>query len=440
MAEDLTLMGPTTEMGRPGGGSQISPLGAIGSWTQWADGAEDTPQMRWPQNVRIHEQMLFQDSGVQGLFLGLTLPILNYTWWIEPGDDTEMSQALADDLGLPLGEPDDANDEPATPGLFRFDFGQHLSEALLALGYGHYYFEMVGVIGDDGLWHLRKLGPRAPQTIAEFLVAEDGGLHGIRQNIVMMGTQGLSGLSMGMAPPIPTERLVGYVWRPDARARWTGRSMLRALYKHSVIVDKLMRVDAINHERAGGVPNIETDETYAGADLNELAQLAASFRVGEQAGQALPPGTKMSLLRAGGTDIVGSMRYHDEKMAFAWSAMVRNLGQTATGSRALGDTFSDLEELARRAVARWFVTTFREHVIEDWWEYNVPPGPDGRMPKHPVLKFRSPSGSQAAAPAPVAQPQQPQAVDPQQVPVDPTAQDQPVQASMRRGCRELREW
>lgn len=317
MADDLILAGPTNEMGRPGGGSQITPFGAIGSWTQWADEAEKAPEMRWPRSVQTHETMLFTDSQVQGLYLGLTLPILNYTWWIEAGDDEEMSQQLADDLGLPLGEPEDGNDEPATPGLYRFDFGQHLNEALLALGYGHYYFEQVGEIGDDGLWHLRKLGPRAPQTIGEFLVAEDGGLHGIRQNIVTLGTHGIAGLSMGLAPVIPVDRLVAYVWRSDARTRWTGRSMLRALYRHWVLKDRLMRIDVVNHDKAGGVPIVETDETFTGTSLTDLAEFASAFSVGEDSGGALPPGAKLHLAKVGGTDVVGSMRYHDEQMALS---------------------------------------------------------------------------------------------------------------------------
>jgi len=396
------------------------------------------PDLKWPRSVSTYEQMLFSDSQVTGLYLGLTLPILNYTWWIEPPVDgglSDMAQVMADDLGLPLGEPEDGQEEPAKPGLYRFDFGAHLSEALLAIGYGHYYFEIVGEVGDDGLWHLRKLGSRAPHTIGDFDVAEDGGLRAIRQNIVTIGTSGLAGLSAGQSPPIPVDRLVGYVWRPDARARWTGRSMLRPLHKHWILNDKLMRVDTVNHDRAGGVPKVTTDDSYRGSNLQELAQIASSFRVGEDAGLALPPGADLSLVRVGGTDVVGSMRYHDEKMAFAWSAMVRQLGQTQTGSRALGGTFAGLEELARRAVAQWVAGTFREYLIEKWWAYNVPVDAQGRLPAAPSLRFR-PHGM--AAPQATGQ-----AVDdglPDAGVQDGDGTDTGVQATAgRRGCREL-DW
>lgn len=428
MASDAAA-GPTTELGRPGGGGGVGPWSA-GSWASYTNEAEHVPDMRWPRSIQTFERMLFTDSQASGLFTGLTLPILNYTWWIEPPADDQLPQLsamIAEDLGLPLGEPADGQEQPAVPGLFRFDFGQHLSEALLALGYGHYYFEIVGEVGDDGLWHLRKLGSRAPHTIADFDVAEDGGLRAIRQNIVTIGSTGLSGLSAGVAPPIPVDRLVGYIWRPDARARWSGRSMLRPLHKHWILKDKLMRVDTVNHERAGGVPKVTTDDTYRGSNLQDLAEIASAFRVGEDAGLALPPGADLSLVRVGGTDVVGSMRYHDEQMAFAWSSMVRQLGSTHTGSRALGGTFEGLEELARRAVASWFAGTFREHLIEKWWSYNAAPDAQGRVPAAPSLKFR-PHGDQSSS---VEQPVQ--QADQQQ---DPS-----VQASAgRRGCRELADW
>jgi hypothetical protein len=96
----------------------------------------------------------------------------------------------------------------------------------------------------------------------------------------------------------------------------------------------------------------------------------------------LPPGAHLKIARVGGTDVVASLRYHDESMARAWGSMVRQLGTTATGSRALGDTMEGMEAVIRRAIVRWFAGTFREHMIEDWWSWNVGPTP------HPSLAWR----------------------------------------------------
>jgi hypothetical protein len=75
-------------------------------------------------------------------------------------------------------------------------------------------------------------------------------------------------------------------------------------------------------------------------------------------------------MRAAGSDVVSSMRYHDESMARRFLLMVMQLGQTQTGSRALGTTFVDFFGQGLVAIADWFVDTFCDHVIEDYWDWN----------------------------------------------------------------------
>jgi hypothetical protein len=342
---------------------------------------------------------MLYDSQVWALYMGLVVPLLTYAWWIDPnGADAAHTEALAADLGLPVGEPAAGDVEGSIgPGLYRFNWLEHLWEATLALAFGHYYFETVGEYDDaDGRWHLRKLAPRPPSSISEILVdPRDGGLRGIRQiGAVYQERSGM--LLAGLPDPIPVEALLAYVWLPDGRRRWTGRSMMRPVYREWTVKDRELRIDAINHERAGGVPTIETDQTYQGASLEELRQLASEFRVGEDSGSALPPGARLILARAGGTDVVASMKYLDESMARAWQGMVQQLGQTLTGSRALGGTFADLEALLRQVIATWLARTFREHLIEDWWSYNVERVTPGRPVRHPLLKWRQPAAEASA--------------------------------------------
>jgi hypothetical protein len=391
MAPDPTA--PTGERGGPGGSAAMG-------WATFAHEGEHVPELRWPDSVRVFERML-TDSQVWALYSGTALPLLDYTWWLEPGDaDLDAVDALGADLGLPVGEPDPAQPYPNIgPGRFRFNFLEHLSEALLAIPYGHYYFEQVGEIA-DGQWHLRKLGPRAPQTIEAFEVAPDGGLVSIQQSGVVVTTNGGAAMFAGRVPPITVDRLVAYVWQGDARNRWVGRSLLRPLYRHWLVKDRLIRVDAINHERAGGVPYVTTDDRYQGQSLDELQQLASEFRVGEEGGAALPPGADLKLARAGGTDIIASLNYHDDAMARVWQAQVRQLAQGGdSANRAVGQTFAGIEDQARRAIARWFAGVFREHVIEDWWVWNL-----GAGQAHPVLACRPPGGAVAVPPNPSAAP------------------------------------
>lgn len=403
MAERNAPVGEQGTIAQIGSAPSALSGGRVG-WQGFITDAEYVPELRWPQSNRWYERMLHADSQIEALHNGLMMPLTDYIWAINPNKaDPGLVAMLAADLGLPVGLPDDADDEQfeILPGLYRFNFVEHLSEALLAVSYGHYYFEQDGVIESDGTWRLKSLAARPPATLLQIVVDPSGDLVGIRQNIVRHATPVGNSIVMATPPLIEAARLTPYIWRGDGRAKWLGRPMLRSMYRHWLIKDTLMRVDAINHERAGGVPGVETDQTFQG-NTDQLRDLASNFRVGEDSGFALPPGAKMVLQRAGGTDVVGSIRYHDEAMSKVWQGMVMQLGQSETGSRALGSTFAGLQELAQRAVARWFAVSFREKMIRAWWDYNVPAVPTGQERPYPTLVFRPRKSTVVSLPVPEA--------------------------------------
>ncbi len=347
---------PTSEIGTVTYGS-ISAF----PWTSFIDLDERVPELVWPRSVRTFDQMR-HDAQINGLLLGTTLPIRRYRWMLDPnGARPEIVQGLSDDLGLPV-KGQEAEHRGRSRG--RFSFDAHLAEALLSLVYGHYFFEQAGTIEADGLWHLRKLAPRPPLSISQIELAPDGGLFGIRQ--LYAGANPLDPFE-----PIPVDRLVAYPWQKEA-AHWVGRSMLRPLFKHYVLKDTLLRVDAINHERAGGVPWAEGPPGADRKQLEDLGAMAQSFRVNETAGMALPNGAKMNMIAPprGSVTTIDSIKYQDQQMARSFLMMFMELGQTETGSRALGSEFIDFFALSQETIAKWFAGVFCEHVIEDWVDWN----------------------------------------------------------------------
>jgi hypothetical protein len=289
------------------------------------------------------------------------MAIRRFNWYIDPnGADEAMVTKLSKDYNLPiLGEK--VNERLRSKRRFAFD--QHLRKAMMAGIYGHYYFEQVGVIQPDRMWHLTKLAERPPRTIMDFRVADDGGLISIIQN-VSNGT-----LGMGLLPEIPIDRLVGYVWEQEG-ANWAGRSWLRDIYKNWVVKDRLIRIDAVNHERAGGVPYIEAHPGATYDEIKQLNEMAKGFRIGDTSGGAVPSGAKLSVAKGTNSSVVDSIKYHDEAMARRFMLMVMQLGSTNTGSRALGSTFIDFWAHGLAAIAQWFADTFNEHVIEDDVDWN----------------------------------------------------------------------
>jgi hypothetical protein len=138
--------------------------------------------------------------------------------------------------------------------------------------------------------------------------------------------------------------MVAYVNEQEG-GNWRGTSWLRALYRHWLRKDRLLRVDAINNERNGaGVPIAYAPPGASDQVIADLGALARSYRPGEAAGGGLPNGADLRFRGVEGTlpNILDSIRYDDEQMAARFLGMFSNLGTTETGSRALGESLMDL--------------------------------------------------------------------------------------------------
>lgn len=344
---------PTDERGSVTDTGQGFTTGLL-PWTSFHDSDERVPQLQWPRSILAYEKML-NDTQLKGLYLGSTLPLMRYRWVLDPnGAAPATVDRISKNYGLEIQGSDPG---PVARKRGRFKFQEHLRLALKSLYLGHYPFEQVGDVADDGTWNLRKLAARPPKTLQEIAVDKDGGLRFIRQ---ALGAQ---------SPEIPVDRLVVYVWDQDP-GNWTGKSLFRACYRNWLIKDRLLRVDAILQERAGGVPVGKAPKGATPAEVAAFSQMAQDFKVGEHSGGAVPFGGDLRIERPGTGDAWNSIRGHNEEMARSFLAMFMQLGTTATGSRALGAELIDYFALALDSYTYWFCETFNEHVIEDDVDWN----------------------------------------------------------------------
>lgn len=334
-----------------------------------AESREYVPELTWPTSIETLERM-GTDSQLSALMRGTFLPITRWLWAIDPNEaPPAMVDAVCREFNLhrkdiALEALRTGRSAPIGRTKNRFSFSKHQRDAFRALGNGNYYFEQWGRIEQDGLalgapqapfWHLRKLLALPPWTIGEIKVAEDGGLVHVKQQL---------GLD---SPTIPVTQLVGYVW-DQGPGDWLGTSMFRSCYREWLLKDRLLRVDAVNHEKAGGVFINEAPADATPAEIEALAVMAAAVRTG--GGGAVPAGTDPRFFRASGSDVIASINRHDEAMARAFLLMIIQLGQTQSGSRAVGDNFQDLSAYVQEAIAIWFADTFNEHVVEDFCDWN----------------------------------------------------------------------
>lgn len=341
---------------------------------------EKVPELQWPRNIEVYDQMRRTDAQVISVLRAVQLPIRRTTWRIDPASAApEVVEFVAANLGLPvLGQ--DAVARPRTGD--RFSWPEHLQLALTCLPFGHSVFEQQYRIERDENGvpraYLRKLGWRPPKTISRIDVAPDGGLVAIEQ-----GTVGTDKHRMEV------NRLVVYVNEREG-GNWLGQSLLRPAYKFWVLKDKMLRIQAQTIDRNGmGVPVVEAPEMpkdiydpveytkRQDAEIKRGLKIAQMFRSGRQAGASIAHGASIKLLGVEGTlpDAEKPIRYYDEQMGRAVLANFLNLGgDNSKGSYALGETFADFFTLSLQTIALSIADTATKHIVEDLVDHNFGPG------------------------------------------------------------------
>lgn len=348
-------------------------------WGSISDELERTPELRWPESVKVYGRMRREESQVASVLRAVKMPVRRTPRRIDgTGCRPEVTALVAEDLGLPiLGMKDTAPRRTRD----RFSFPDHLRLSLTSLEYGHSVFEQVYRLAGDR-FRLRKLGWRPPSTITRWDEAPDGGLRAIEQG----GIDGTGAVRMDVS------RLVVYV--NEREESWIGQSLLRPAYKYWLLKDQLLRIQQQTLDRNGmGVPTHtaadmpmatgESPESYTArvqAQIDAGLEIAKATRSGESTGVSLAHGAMFALKGVEGKlpDALPVVRYYDEQTARAVLAHFLNLG-TETGSWALGTTFADFFTQSLQAISDYLDSVINAHVIEDLVDVNW--GPDEPAPR-----------------------------------------------------------
>ncbi|WP_243636897.1 DUF935 domain-containing protein [Rhodococcus sp. Eu-32] len=355
----------------------------------WNDD-EELVELQWPQCNRVYSRMMKEDGRVSSVLQAIGLPIRSANWWIDPnGARDEVTEDVARNLGLPIlgSEPDSL---PRTKG--RFSWAQHLQTVLLMLPYGHSYFEQVYSINEDGTRaRLHKLAPRPQKTISDILVALDGGLEAIEQYAPASTKRVVYGLGK---VKIPVSRLVAYVRDPEP-GDWKGSSILRPAYKHWLLKDEYLRLQAATARRNGmGVP-VGTAATKNDDEVKHMQDLASSYRGGMSSGVGLAPGQTLELKGVSGNlpDMQAAINYHDKSIALAGLAHFLNLDRG--GSYALASVLADPFAQSVQALGEFIRDVSNAHVVEDLVDLNF--GEDEPAPRIVFDEIGSRQDATAAA-------------------------------------------
>lgn len=361
----------TNELGQPGGLRQTQ--SGRGGPTYTADPLEMNFELQFPNSIAIYDTMRSQDAHVGSALSAIILPLVRAKWdLITEGVRPEVVALVRSELGI--NGPSKPRQRRRREGISWLEHVEQAAETMLWAGFCP--FEQVYSVSEprpgqeatglDMVVHLRKLAPRLPRTIAAVNVARDGGLVSVEQTSM----EGIENIVL------PVDRVVYYVNKREG-ADWYGRSILRQAYKHWLIKDVLLRLDAQAAERNSmGIPVVYySDET----DKAEAEAQASQLRAGATAGLAMRNNMSLKIQGVEGStvDLTPKIEYQDREIARSVLAMFLDLGHD-NGARSLGETLLDVFIDSVQAIADKVAETATEHIVRDLVELNF--GPDEAYP------------------------------------------------------------
>ena len=179
---------------------------------------------------------------------------------------------------------------------------------------------------------------------------------------------------------LPTDKACIFTHDQEGANFW-GIPLTRAMYPHWFVKKHLERIDAIACERNSlGVPMIMLPPNPARQDVQTAQNWVTQLAAHEKTGLSLPNGAEFKLVGIEGRirEILPSLQYHKQQIATSCLAMFMELGQTQSGSRALGDSQTDFFMLATQNTADYIAHQIRNSTIRRLVEWNF--GPDAPVP------------------------------------------------------------
>lgn len=316
---------------------------------------EYLPELRWPQNLKIYDQMRRSDGQVQAVLYALELPIRSTRWFVRPFSesprDKEIAEFVEENLMTRLEQ----------------TWDDVLRLALTMLPFGHSVFEIVYDVGADGYLYWRKFAERPQTSIANWVADEHGDLEAIEQ----------------MAPngtvTIPASKLLVFTHRKEGGDP-RGTSVLRAAYKHWHIKDFLYKIINLGTEYDYvGVPYAEVEGDSIDPELeSKLEEILEGLMRGEKPWFWIP--AKVKINRWEGRRDQGSvmeyLEHHDLMIARSVLAAFLNLPGSNVGSYALSEDQSDLFLMTLNAMADYIADVINRKAIPQLVRANWNVGPD----------------------------------------------------------------
>lgn len=333
-------------------------------------GEDYNPSLDGQRGMQVYDEMRRSDGQVKAVLLVVKLPLKGATWRIDaPKSATGREQEIADWVHGALFE----------TGAMETPWQYVLNHLLMKLEFGVSVLEKVWTVADDGSWRLRKLAPRLPFTLEEWIEDEHGNLVTIVQRAWKRGA--FARLEL----PRPT--CVVSVHDQEG-GNWFGSSILRPAYPHWFWKTQLYRIDAVKHDRWGvGIPEavLDKDQTFSTDELSAIDRVLKGLRAHEKGYLRHSSKWELKIRTPEGSgsassDLMASVDHHNAMIARSILAGFLSQGEQPHGSFGLGSRLTDFFTNALESVADDTCEDVNTQVVRPLCDLNFPMA-DVRYPK-----------------------------------------------------------
>lgn len=354
------------------------------TWEEWL------PDLRGPRGMKTYAEMRDNDDTVGAVLTAIKLLCRRVEWRVEADEKEDPdAEERAEFLQSCMTDMSHSWEDFISQALTMLEFGWSFAEIVLKRRLGMDQRDPTKRSRfTDGLIGIRKLAPRAQETLERWEMQDDGGIAGWHQR----PPTPQSGLGLIF---IPIER--GLLFRCDTnKNNPEGRSILRNAYRAWWLKKNIENVEGIGIERElAGLPVVRIPAEYLDRSADpakqairaQYEQIAKQLKFNEQGGLVLPSNTyvdsegklstvplvSVELISAGGARAIDTdkvVRRYAQGIARTALADFIQLGQDGKGSFALSKDKTDLFLNACQTYMDAIAGVLNAHLVPRLWGYN----------------------------------------------------------------------
>lgn len=337
-------------------------------------------QLKGRKGTKVYRQMADNDPIVGAVLFAILMLIRQVKWTLQPADDTDKAQEMADLVAGMLFEDMEGTWEDAlTEMLTMLQFGYAPMEIVLKRRKGRDSRDPTTRSNfDDGYFGVRKMALRAQETVERWEIAENGDILGLWQQP-----------ETGPQVYIPIDRFLLFRTQ-SVKNNPEGRSILRNAYRPWFFKSRMEEIEGIGVERdLAGLPVVRAPGALfkhdAGPEekrtLRSYKEMARNIKRDKNEGLVIPNTRDdkgnylfdVSLLSSGGTRQFNTTEIidrYDKRIAMTVLADFIFLGQSSAGSFALSSDKTALFSTAIGGFLKQIAAPLNNRLIPELWRRN----------------------------------------------------------------------